>query len=365
MENLIEKKMKILIVDDETANIFLLRGLLEDQYILEEANNGISAMDKVMTFSPDLILLDVMMPGVSGIDVCKKLSADVYYKDIPIILITAKTEDEDVKVGLESGAFDYIKKPFSDVELMARVKSSLRIRQYILKLKELNTIKDEFVSMVSHDLRTPLTTMLGYTDMLLEGKLIGHLNNKQKEMLKEIYKAGHHQFKIIKDLLNLSMIESGKIKINKTHFILFDSVKRMVDELKFKIIEKNLKLNLLISDSLSIYADEERLAQVFSNLIGNAIKFTNDGGLIEVSLEEKEDEFLIFVKDNGIGIAEKNLKTMLDQYKIFTTYSTSGEKGTGLGINICIKIISAHGGKLWAESEINKGSTFYFTIPKT
>jgi two-component system, sensor histidine kinase and response regulator len=356
-------KMKILIADDEPANLFLLKGLLENEYHLETAANGKESLKKAQAFMPDLILLDIMMPEINGIDVCKKLTSKQQYKDIPIILLTAKVSDEDVQTGLDAGAIDYIKKPFSDVELNSRITSALKLRKYILKLKELNTIKDRFVSIVSHDLRSPLSSIITYSELLLDDEKIKS-NDEHRELISTINKAGKRQSKLIENLLNLSLSESGKMKIYISNFNLSTAITEITTEIKFKLSEKQISLSLDVPDNVVVYADEQRIKQVIANLLNNAIKFTAKNGNISLLLTEKEKQFQIAIQDSGVGIEVKKQKKLFNSHDIYTTLGTKGEKGTGLGLKICARIIKSHNGKIQVKSKKNKGSTFCFTINK-
>jgi two-component system, sensor histidine kinase and response regulator len=356
-------KMKILIVDDEEYSLDLLKSLLEKEYQVECAENGFSALKKVDSFLPDLILLDVMMPGLNGFEVCKKINSNSKYADIPIIMITARVDEDDIKEGFDNGAIDYIRKPFTVLEVLLRVKNVLKMRRSILQLKELNTIKDEFVSMVSHDLKSPLTTIAGYCEILLDEKSNSNLTPKQHKMLKEIQNSSRYQHEIIKNLLNLSMLDSGKMKLNKREFLLIDAINASIDELKFKIDKKKIDIKINVDDNLKIFADFYRIIQVLMNIIANSLKYTDNGGVIDIDTHKKSDSIIVSIKDTGIGISQEDIEKIFNPYQIFSTHGVKGEKGTGLGLNICMRIINAHDGKIWVESEVGKGSSFYFMIP--
>jgi len=357
-------KMKILIVDDDKISVEVLKEFLKNDYNISCVFNGNAVLETVDSFSPDLILLDIIMPDISGFDICEKISSNSKYADIPIIIITAKDDEKDLIKGFEAGAADYIKKPFLPIDVILRIKSVLKMRKNYLEIKELNTLKDEFVSMVSHDLKSPLTTISGYCEILLDEKINSNLTEKQKNMILAVYKSSRYQMEIIKNLLNISVLESGKMKIEKKDFLLIEVLNKVLDELKLKMELKSLKTSINFDDNMEVFGDPNRIGQVLLNLLGNAIKFTNEYGNIIISAHNKNDTAVISVSDDGVGISQEDIKHIFNPYDLYSTQGTKGEKGTGFGLSICMRIINAHNGKIWVESNEGQGSTFFFTIPK-
>lgn len=359
------KDMKILVIDDDKNALLLLNHILKERFIIETLNNSRVYLEHIERFKPDLVLLDVMMPEVSGLDICRALQTHAIFSDLPLILITAKVDDKDVFEGLEAGAVDYVKKPFSEIELIARIHSALKLELSKRKLKIANTLKDSFLSMVSHDIRTPLTSIMGFSELLLEEKIAGGLNEKQKSLVLQILSSAQHQSRIIKDLLSLSVLETGKLILKKEIYLLEELLKITRREVLINLEKKHIELISDFDEDFALFCDKDRLVQVLINLVSNAIKFTAENGQIIIRARHFEEYDEVAVQDFGVGISEENMERIFNDLEMFTTKGTSGEKGTGLGITICKKIIKSHGGDLFVDSHLGKGSTFYFQIPKT
>ncbi len=355
--------MKILIVDDELNTLYLMSKILEDKFIIDTATKGSEVFDKLKSFKPDLILLDVMMPDMSGFEVCKLIKSKEEYVDLPIIIITAKTEDEDLAYGMSVGAIDYIRKPFGELELIARVENIIKVKVYIRKLKLLNQLKNSFISMVTHDIKIPLTSIIGFSELLLEEKISGPITPKQRKIVNQIFDSAMHQSRIIKDMLSLSILETGKINLDINDYPAVELYSDAYQEILFIAKTKELDIKVDIDGSLRVKCDKERIYQVFLNLLSNAVKFSFRKGEITIGAKKLKSYVEFYVKDNGAGIPKSAIDRIYDQYDLFTTKGTDGEKGTGLGLQICIRIIQEHSGSLRIESEEGKGACFYFTLP--
>ncbi len=231
------------------------------------------------------------------------------------------------------------------------------------RLKELNKMKDEFLSIVSHDLRQPLTSILVFSDMFLT-KALGEITEKQREGVEIIKSATIHLTGMINDLLDLVKIKAGKVELRMTRGNIVAVIKESISAMRFNAYEKkiNIKENLPETEPV-INADWMKIFQVMNNLIGNAIKFTHDGGSVTISLKYNLNNAEVSVADTGQGIAKEDIPHIFDKFKQGKTMSTRGEKGSGLGLTIVKNLIELHHGKIWVESEVGKGTTFYFSIP--
>ena len=231
------------------------------------------------------------------------------------------------------------------------------------RLKELNQMKDEFVSIVSHDLRSPLTNILLCSDMCLM-KNFGELTEKQNEAVYMINRSGIHLRDLINDLLDLAKIEAGKIELHKLKGKIGDAIKESINVMQFNAHEKKIEVKLNLPDSEpAINADWLKIFQVMNNLISNAIKFTHEGGSVTTSVRYNQDNVEVSVKDTGQGIAEDDIPLIFDKFRQVKSKATRGEKGSGFGLAIAKNLIELHGGKIWAESTVGKGTAFYFTLP--
>ena len=358
-----EKKDIILIVDDEPANVYLLELMLEDKYDLMTADSGKDALKLAEEKMPDLILLDIMMPNMDGLEVCEILSENEATKDIPVILVSAKIQDEDVEKGLDIGAIDYIKKPVSEVDIKARVRTALRIKHREDELKKLNKLKNDFLQIVSHDLLSPFTGIVNSSSMLLNRDLGNPLNPIQTELIDIIHNSAKKQLQYVKDLLDLALQERDSFVLNIEDVSLKELVDEVMEINKYASQNKNIDMVNSIPEDVIINVDPNKFFQVLNNLIRNAVKFTHEKGKVEAFFQKKDNKYFISIKDNGTGMAENKVKELLGEGKVYSTKGTDEEVGTGLGVRICRRIINTHKGELLIEAEPGKGSTFTVLLP--
>ena len=359
------QKDTILIVDDTPKNIQVLGAMLIQQdYHIHVAQNGQQALDAVTNVSPDLILLDIMMPEMDGFEVCKRLQASSETQDIPIIFLTAKAETEDVVRGFELGAVDYVTKPFRKEELLARVKTHLTLRHAKQELHDLNTTKDIFFSIMAHDLRGPMNSLTSLLQFTAE-----NLDTYGPEKLKEIVllqqTTTEKLSKLLENLLTWSRIQRGVLEYIPQQIPLQRIVERNKALFATTAEQKQISIKNSISEDITIYADLNMLDTVLRNLMSNALKFTEAGGEVEVSSRQNENIVEVAVSDTGIGIEQEHLPKL---FRIDTRYQqlgTAREKGTGLGLILCKEFIEQHGGTISVESTVGEGTTFRFTLPQS
>jgi len=231
-------------------------------------------------------------------------------------------------------------------------------------LKRLNQIKSDFVSTVSHELRTPLTTMKEFTSIILD-EIPGKLTKEQKEYVDIIEGNIDRLARLINDLLDISKIESGRIELKKALVDIADLANSVISILKPETQGKHIEFKTLFpAAALNVYADPDKIVQVFTNLIGNAIKFTKEFGEITVEIKDAKEEVACSIADTGIGIAPENLDKLFGKFQQLGREANAGAKGTGLGLAISKELVEMHKGRIWAESKPGKGSKFIFTLPK-
>ena len=367
----------VLAIDDNPENLGLLFDYLNlagfTVLLVQESQNAVNHAEKNL---PDLILLDVMMPGLNGFEVCRLLKENPKTRNIPVIFMTALTELDDKIRGFDAGGVDYVTKPIQCKEVLARVKTHMTIRKLQKQLEEknkrletqqeelsaLNASKDRFFSIISHDLRAPFTGLCGMTDMLLE-----HFDDYQppeiKESLEKFKKTTDNLYSLIENLLTWSRIQSGRIDFMPQTFPLTTVITNVLQLFSSNAEQKRIRLENLLKEPYSVYADAKMLDTVLRNLISNALKFTHSEGNISVSARPEGRMLKISVADTGIGIAPKHHQKL---FRIDTEYKRPGtakERGTGLGLVLCKEFVELHGGRLWVESESGEGSVFNFTIP--
>ena len=362
MENY--KGSKLMIVDDEYANIFLLKKILEEEgYITSSASNGKEALEKIPEVMPDLILLDIMMPEISGYDVLQEVMENENINHIPVIMVTAKTGSEDIEKTLNMGAIEYIRKPIDEIELLARVRTALRIKKNEEQLKEMVYAKEEFIRIVAHDLRTPFSTISGFADLMLEDEnLKKSLGEENKQFLEFILNSSSFLIEYFNKLLDWSKLGLENLKLNKQLFRINSIIESLLLVYKFKIDNKQLNIINNISNEEMVSADEVYFGQAINNIFSNCIKFTMVGGIIEFNMESTNNNKRICIKDNGVGMNDDVVQKIFSNQNIKSTRGTEGEKGSGLGFKICKRILDSHGFILKIESKIGGGTKFIIEI---
>ncbi|MDI6783406.1 MAG: ATP-binding protein, partial [bacterium] len=354
--------------------------LMLQKYNVVTAYNGEEALQKVELEPPDIILLDIMMPGIDGYEVCSRLKNDPKTQFIPIVMVTALQEIEDKIKGIEVGADDFISKPFNKEELFTRVKSLLRIKRLNDDLQEsyrtvaeqnekliaLDRMKDGLTHMIVHDLKNPLTAIMGYL-RLITGKVLGEIPEKQVQPLNAAYRNSEYLLNMIANLLDISRMEDGQLKLQYESFQLREIVEQNIAGLKILAEPDKKTLAMEIPDNLpELEADKSLLYRVLTNLMSNAIKHTyHDEGQVKVtaSFDANNQMVQVNVIDNGEGIPKEYQDKIFDKFTQVDTKKLGKKFDTGLGLTFCKLAVEAHGGKIWVESEPEKGSIFSFTIP--
>lgn len=247
-------------------------------------------------------------------------------------------------------------------DITLQKEAEAQLKKVTEDLRKANASKDKFFSIIAHDLRTPLIGLIGYAEILSDD-----IDDLQKEEIKEyasnIVDISRQTIKLLSNLLEWSRLQTGKIQFNPSDLRIRDVVESIFQLLKSNAEHKQIELINSVDKDHIANADENMIYSVLNNLVSNAIKFTRPGGIVEISSETKDDELIISVQDNGVGIEEENLKNLFELDKSFTTPGTENEKGSGLGIILCRDFIKKHGGRVWVESKVNEGTKFYFTLP--
>jgi signal transduction histidine kinase len=369
---------KILIVDDSVENLRLLQALLAPQgYEILLAHSGEEALAAVTAGRPDVILLDVLMPGMDGLEVCRRLKADPELQVIPVILVTSNDRSEDIIQGLDSGADDYVTKPIHREILAARVRSMMRIKQSydaVVRMNQelkdakqaaetANEAKSQFLANVSHELRTPLHGILSFAAF---GMKKVHAAEKEDlfRYFQKIDQSGVMLLNLVDDLLDLSKLEAGRAVIAAKPANLGALITAVVDEFSSLAAHRHITVSLADNiGSVTAYLDQDKIKQVLRNLLGNAIKFSADHQAIEVSVRETEEDVLVSVADRGPGVPGNELETIFDKF-IQSSKTRTGAGGTGLGLAICREIIQGHQGRIWAENRAGGGAILTFALPR-
>jgi signal transduction histidine kinase len=354
----------VFVVDDSADNRFLLQALLEDEgYEITLIEQGRDVLPAVIEKHPDLILLDVMMPEMSGYEVTRQIREREELPFVPILLVTAHEQSNVVK-GLDTGADDFIRKPFNVDELMARVRALLRLKRSVDAEREMAHQRDDFVSRLTHDLRTPLVAANRMLTLVTEN-VFGEVPPEAQEAITQTIHNNEHLLAMVNTLLEVYRHEAGRKEMAIAPFNLKRLVEEVVSELRPLAQEKQLELKLedrvgKASDNgaYSFMGDRLEFRRVLVNLIGNALKFT-DAGYVQVSFGKTPTHWHIEIQDTGPGISPQA------QREIFSWFRPGKHRrsGSGLGLHLTQRIVKAHNGELSLHSELGKGSVFTILVP--
>ena len=375
---------RVLVVDDIPANARLLSGILKVAgYEVVTAGGGEEGLRQVEATSPDVVLLDVMMPDMDGFEVCRRIKANPATSWLPVVIVTALQETADRVAAIEAGADDFLTKPVDEVEVEARVKSLVRVKRQrddlenaYKELRRAEAMRDGLAAMMVHDLRTPLTAILGS----LETMRMVEPNEFQLELVDICSRSSNRLLSIVNDLLDVSKMESGEMKLMRTPVQIIDLINDSLDQIapregekRITRYEREIELSVELGENLPVLqADYDLLSRVIINLVGNAIKFEPRKGTVTISAICHADSgdgstpdapgVLFTVRDNGPGVPIEDQERIFDKFGQVESSLQGRKLSTGLGLTFCKLAVEAHGGKIWIESTPGEGSHFYFSI---
>ncbi len=423
------KGTEILVVEDSRTQAIGLKFLLKEHgFDVRVAYDGVLALVAVAERKPDLIVSDIVMPNMNGYELCKSIRENEETYDIPVILLTQLSELSDVVKALESGADNFVTKPYKPDFLLSRIhhilvnrelrrdrhsekiieiffdnqkysfsamptqvidlllstfenaveknKELQRVNQKLLEVqrelrdknKELeaaNAQKDRFLGMAAHDLRNPLGHIALVTDMLLED-LDDRLSPQEKEMLTITQHSSRFMLELVNDLLDIAKIESGKLNLSPVETDFATLTRHNVERNATLAARKNISVTFEVDGDIPpLMLDPGKMEQVLNNLISNAVKYSYPDTTVRVSLTRRDDAVVLAVADEGQGIPADELDKLFQPFERTSVEATAGEKSTGLGLAIVQKIVEGHHGKIWVESTVGKGTTFFVSLPIT
>ena len=355
----------LLIVDDAPANLELLAGLLRRAgFRVRPVPSGELALQAARHELPDLILLDINMPGMNGYEVCVRLKADSALQAVPVIFLSALDDVLDKVKAFSVGGVDYVSKPFQFEEVEARVRTHLALRRQecqlqesLAQLKELETQRDGLVHMIVHDLRSPLSSILMFLDLLRDG---APMEPSQMAVLVRATGESATQMKaLITQILDVSRLEAGQMPLKLEPHDLTQTLRTTLESLT--ALAGKRQVHLQAPETTLFPFDEDLMSRVMTNLLSNAIKFTPPTGEVRVAITHQAECVRVTVTDTGAGIAPEHHQKIFEKFG----QAESGHKqvGTGLGLTFCRLAVAAHGGKIGLESQPGCGSTFWFTLP--
>ncbi|HSI10331.1 MAG TPA: hybrid sensor histidine kinase/response regulator [Rariglobus sp.] len=372
-------KRLVLIVDDNADNLQVLAGhLTEAGYEVLAANNGARALALVSNRKPDLILLDIQMPGMDGFAVCRKLKGDPEMADIPVIFITAaRTDTNDVLEGFQLGAVDYVTKPFKSLELLARVRTHVdlklardlildynrRLRNLSAHLQKTNTAKNRFLGIVSHDIRGAFSNVISVSRMLTDGTPMPAAESSG--FLSDIGIEAEHMMTLAENLLNLEVIERQDVQPASERVETRALLDFVFQSHQLATRAKQITI-LLESDGTPLRGDLTSCRQVLTNLVSNAVKYSPKGSTIWVTAKRDETDgslVRLAVRDQGPGLSTDDQKKLFTPYTRLTSKATASEHSVGLGLSIVKLMTEAMGGRVICESTLGEGAVFAAVLP--
>jgi PAS domain S-box-containing protein len=385
------KSRPILLVDDDPSVHVLLADLFQDDYEVLLAKDGMTALRLATLKSPALILLDVLMPGMDGYEVCARLKKEPQTRDIPVIFLTGATDVDAETKGLRMGAIDFISKPINSATLRARVNNQTNLRKVQDDLLQLTAqkylddlaaereraeakdkttrqelqLKDEFLSHISHELRSPLASIYAFVTLVCDG--LAETREQRDEFLGIVLMNVNQMKTMVDDLLETTRIRSGEISVELQRVDVPEIAEMAVRRLEGRATAKSIAISIGISDDLSSgYADPTRLRQILIILLENAVKFTPSHGEIEMVVRPYDPDpgyLLMEVSDTGCGISPELIETIFERMYQVNSTDLAGRAGLGLGLHIAKALVDKLGGKIWVESTPGAGSHFRFTVP--
>lgn len=371
---------RILIVDDEPRNIRLIEGMLYGEpYQVVSARSGQEALEIIAIHEPDLVLLDVMMPGISGFEVCQQIKSHPQHRHIPVVMVTALNQVSDRVEAMQVGADDFLSKPVDATELLVRVRSLMRVRQLNIELERVTAERLRFMAGIAHDIRSPLNALSLSLEMLQDKEkelpLLGRLLPRMMTCVEQIQM-------LASGVMNYYRIEAGNFTLNITETSVVDILEAVRSVAAPIAEEKNITLLIPPPPPLTLYADRSIVIQVLLNLLTNGIKYTAAGGKVQLAVfdlctgayELPPSHYppllmlptsgLVFeVRDNGYGIAPEHFARVFSEFDRLNAEERQDKDGVGLGLPVARRLIHLHGGEIWFESTAGVGTTFAFWVP--
>tara|TARA_B100000315_G_C14558841_1_gene579535 strand:- start:529 stop:1602 length:1074 start_codon:yes stop_codon:yes gene_type:complete len=354
-------------------------------YSVTVTDNGAKAIGMAKSQNFDLILANINLNDMDGKTFLGHLKGDEELKEIPVIIISPFSEKKELEIAkcIKAGADDFLSADLVETLIVSRIKSSLerkllleKEKEYLKRIEEekkvieiknkelleLNNVKNKFLGIAAHDLRNPLASIIGFSEFFLD-KEFGPMSNDQIEYMTTIQTVAEGMQTLVNDLLDASAIESGKLDLQLTEESLKDLISERVKVQRMVAQKKNINIQLELIDISKVKFDINRISQVIDNLISNAVKFSPPGSNVHISLNKNKDDATLIVSDEGPGISKEDQGKMFGDFQKLSAQPTAGEKSTGLGLSIVKKIVEAHKGKIFVESEIGKGSSFICSLP--
>ena len=357
--------IRILVVDDSaTMRDHIISALHAYRFKVIDAKDGATAFQLIEEHTDiKLVISDYAMPNMDGFQLLEKIRQKRSRAALPFIGVSGTDTPFLSARFLKLGANDFLAKPFSREELYSRVVNNLEMLEYVERLKTLDQQKNSFLGMAAHDLRNPINSISGFSELLLDMSA-NKLDDQEREFLQLINQSSEDMLTIVNDLLDMNAIQSGKLEIKRTRNDLSLILRERLRLFDTMAQQKNITLTFVSDLEEKILVDRPRIHQVFDNLISNAIKFSPSGSSVAVALDNGDAECTVSIRDAGPGISDEDQEKLFKPFSKATARPTGGESSTGLGLAITKRIVEAHGGRVAIESSLGSGSVFVVEIPK-
>jgi signal transduction histidine kinase len=360
----------ILVVDDTPANLQVLVGMLKEHgHRVRPVLEGRLALRAAKAEVPDLVLLDINMPDMNGFEVCEQFKADPKLADTPVIFISGNNETADKVRAFSVGGVDYVTKPFQMAEVEARVATHLELRrkrrelqESLVALRRLETLRDSLVHMVVHDLRSPLAAISACLEVIKWDAEEQH----RRELAADVEMALHATrtiIRLVNSVLDVSKMEGTEMRLQLAQCDVAAVARESVDELESLVGTRRLERDWPDEPVMAL-VDRDVVARIMQNLLGNALKFTPSAGVITVSVEANDDMVRVAVTDTGPGIPREHRERVFEKFGQVEAVLSGQKFSTGLGLTFCRLAVEAHGGRIGVDSEVGRGSTFWFVLPR-
>ncbi len=376
----------VLVVDDEPHNLEVLEGFLHlEGFNVLTAEDGEAALLSLPAGRPDLVLLDVRMPGLDGFEVCRRIKNNPATAFVPVVIVTALQGTQERVRGAAAGADEFLTKPFDHTELITRVKALLRIKQYhdqvtaanaglerrvsertaeleraLAELRGLDHLKSQFITNVSHELRTPLQHVKGYIDLLAEGAM-GNLTPKQAEGLSLTQEAVERLEKVVYDIVDFSTLDEDALIFEPIY--LLDVCRSVINGYTPMANRRKVSITLSMANDLPlVVADRVAVTRVLQHLLDNAIKFGPANQVVQIQVDKRGERVRLAVRDHGPGLAPAEIDRIFDVFYQVDGSATRKAGGLGVGLALVRKLVQAHGSEVTVKSELGQGSTFAFDL---
>jgi two-component system sensor histidine kinase/response regulator len=352
---MMQPRNKILAVDDNTIDMMTIEKLLGERYELKTASTGEQALEVAADFHPDIILLDNMMPGLDGGDVCRRIRSDFRLRHTKIIMISGKSRVSERIEAYQAGADDYITKPFNEGELLAKIRVYLRLKS----VEELDQFKTDVLTLLCHEARTPLNGLIAPVEMLMSEEEVDAEEKKLLiEMVHSAAKRLHHFFE---NVMLLSYLKSGKLPLNPEPADLREVVHEAVCDMATKAAEHNVIIEEKFDSGPTVNIDRRRMRMVIASILDNAIRFSPSGARVNVCLSGEDGSVCVGVTDRGKGIDPDYLPYVFEE--LSDPDIDHHSRGQGLSLAIARQIVQQHNGTIAAESTKGSGATFTLRLP--